>query len=189
MAAPGRQPLAYIPVPLLLRPLHGAGGDERGSLRREPRRDHVVRQEQWRSHASGGAEGAERVRTARHAGERLGVGAGLVRPLSGRFGDGSSGSRFGLVPGVSGRWLGPRCRALPVGESRRRLARRPQRRSRLSPAEDILTLCTFTLLHCEPRRQQRRAGNCAAGRGSARAERRTDRPGGIFPGEGVMLDL
>ena len=50
--------------------VRGAGGDERGSLRRGPRRDRVVHGEQRGPPASGGAEGTERVRAARHAGER-----------------------------------------------------------------------------------------------------------------------
>ena len=54
-------------------------------------------------HASGGAEGAECVGALRHAGERVGVDAGLVRRLSGRFGDGPAGSRVRLEAGDSGR--------------------------------------------------------------------------------------
>ena len=49
----------------------------------------LVFREQRQSHSSGGAEGGEQVGFARHAGERIRVGSGLVRCLPGRLGDGS----------------------------------------------------------------------------------------------------
>ena len=58
---------------------------------------------------------------------------GLVWQLSFRFGDGSYGSLFGLVPGVSGRELGLLRQDLPVGVSLLELARLPDQLPRLSP--------------------------------------------------------
>ena len=48
------------------------GGDDRASLSLQlrPECDCVVRRQWWRSHAFGGRQGSERIRVARHAGER-----------------------------------------------------------------------------------------------------------------------
>ena len=77
-------------------------------------------------------EGAECVGAARHARERAGVGAGLVRSLPARDCDGSPGSSIELVPGVAGRRLFRRLRRLPDVEARHSPAREP---SQLPSAE------------------------------------------------------
>ena len=66
-------------------------------------------------------------------GNVLGVGGGLVRALSGRGGDGSCRSCVRLEAGGSRRRLGPQRQALPVGGSRRGLARHAWRQPGLPP--------------------------------------------------------
>ena len=85
----------------------------------------------------------------------------------GGAGDGPAGARLWLAPGVSGRQLDRRRRGLPGDGSRHQPARHPRRQPRLPPAEDRITLCTFTLL---PYAKRRKRGREAA---SAGAERRT----------------
>ena len=66
-----------------------------------------VRRKQWEEHEAGGREGTECVGPARHARERLGVGTGQARPLSGWFGDGPKGASVGLEASSSGRGQWP----------------------------------------------------------------------------------
>ena len=53
--------------------------------------DLMVSREQWEANAPGRAEGTEPLGSLRHAGERVRVGAGLVRRVSGRVRDGPRG--------------------------------------------------------------------------------------------------
>ena len=102
-----------------------AGGDERGPLLRRPRRDRLALWQQRGSHVASGVEGAERVGAARHAGERVGVDAGLARGLFGRRGDGPTGSRVGLGPDGPGQRLARQRQVLPGAVSPQPLARVP----------------------------------------------------------------
>ena len=124
----------------------GAGGNDRGPLR-ESRCDRVVRLQQRASHAAGGLEGTECVGPARHALERVGVGAGSVREPSRCQGDGSPWFWVGRAPCVPGRQLAQSRGGLPGGESRQPPFQLPRRTSRLPRAEDcVVALRAITLL-------------------------------------------
>ena len=101
---------------------------------------------------------------------------GLVRGLSRGGGDGPCRSWFGLEPGLS-RWrLGHPRRVLPVGVSRGVLAGPPHQFPRVPPAEDGVTLGSFTLL---PLAWRCRGG--AAGKPRRRARQRPGRAGKRLP--------
>ena len=143
--------------------------------------DPVLNRIAWYDENSGGrthpvgAEGAQRVGAARHAGERAGVGGGLVRGLSWRESNRPCGPSFRLGPGLSGRQLAQPRWVLPVGASRQGLAGLPPQPPRLPPAEDGITLGALTLLPLAAPSARGRAGRREAGRGSAPAERRSAR--------------
>ena len=122
--------------------------------------------------AGGGRPGSTgiRVGVARHAGERVGVGGGLVGLLSGRSGDRPWGAWFkpGTGPGVSRRQLDRPRQVLPVGGSQRVLAGRPQLHPGLPPAEGGEALGSVTLLplvRCCGEKRGRETAKAGAGPG------------------------
>ena len=122
----------------------------------------------------------------RHAGERVGVGRGLVRWLPGRHCDGSPGSRVGLEPGVSGRRL---VRQTPAFAGRRfATSGSPGYRSDILGFR-LLRTVPVTLWHFYPFTLCATARLMAAGKTGRRARMRPgraeNRPPGLQCGDGV----
>ena len=125
---------------------YAAGGNERGPVW-ESGRDRGARRQQRGSHASGWAEGTERVGAARHAGERVRMGAGQVRWISGALGDGSPASGLGLGASDPRRQLPPLRQLLPGIISLRIPTRLSPSLYRQMPIEACtVALRAFTLL-------------------------------------------
>ena len=105
-----------------------AGRDDRGVLWGIGL-DRVVLGQQRPYDASGRTEAGERMGAARHAGERVGMGSGLVCRVSFGCSDGSAGHGHGHGSGESGPRLEHQRNVRSVCVSSLHLGRRPQPRT------------------------------------------------------------